>query len=297
MAGLAATSLVFAQVSNFPVTTPSSDIPEFIFQLPLPPLSEQTIGPSVRESVFYDRNVVDQGTCDLPESRCNFSIQRIDSEYGGLLLSWLCDIFSVTATFPGAEEVLQHDCDITLDGEFLMKVSGSGATVLPFESGVYQMANLYCKATITVRPDTITITPSTSGPTVQAGTLHFENNHLRSGQMPKYTVNAPGRERVSIRVSSSRFIGESCLTPPFRVNIYDNNFKYSISRTPVFSPPNGPIDGIIGGWSWVFPDIIIEGGSSHTFEARFMTNCTAGAIESSANIEDVVMEVTRTSIQ
>lgn len=99
--------------------------------------------------------------------------------------------------------------------------------------------------------------------------LNFANNKLVSGAFPEYKFTAFDKEKVKVSGSFKGFTGGPCLTPLFRVSLYDNNtLKF------------GPLNATGNSWSGSFPEFTVDPGQ-HSIRLEAAPNCTGGFIGSS----------------
>lgn len=112
--------------------------------------------------------------------------------------------------------------------------------------------------------------------------LNFSNNQLVSGAFPEYKFTAFDDAIVKVNASISGFGGGPCLSPAFRVFLYDNDvLKF------------GPLNPVGSGWSGSFPPFSVLPGP-HSIKLVVATNCAGSRnapIQSLASISNASMNV------
>lgn len=116
--------------------------------------------------------------------------------------------------------------------------------------------------------------------------LNFANNKLVSGAFPEYKFTAFDNEKVKVSGSFKGFTGGPCLTPLFKVFLYDNGTVKA-----------GPLNATGNSWSGSFPEFTVSPGE-HSIRLFAATNCSGGSvgsinapIQSSASIASAEMDV------
>ncbi len=124
--------------------------------------------------------------------------------------------------------------------------------------------------------------------TASSLSVTYNNNLLSSGSLPLISFTPATNERVTATVSVGGFVGGACLTPAYRIHLYDNG-----NPMPTGLPVQDTVDGINGGWSWTWPDFIDTAPGSHVIQVGAETNCTSGTFQSTLTLNNISLNVTR----
>lgn len=299
--GLAVTSFVFAQVNNFPVTTPS-DVPEFIFQLPRLPRFREVIGLPTRRPVIRERTELVNDQCPVKQLDPHCDIDGVLNSFGAYRLEWICADFPDRCQVTRAACLDYPSCDRTSGEQTVLKVSGTGflenlpvgKSISEAGAGVIKITAptgllcadkwsfVYSAPPVPVQPPTSDCQLSTKKEVTEEE-LRLTNippsgkTQILLGTLPylRFVANDNGNVRVKASVPS--FVGGTCLSSSqFSVSLYDNNVLVG-----------GPFSGSAP-WTESFSSFFVTSATTHYLELRISAHCSSGSFVVLKNVSMTV---------